>query len=121
MKKLKEWAKKLKNNINLLCRVYMHKRTPWYAKILIAAVIAYAWSPIDLIPDFIPILGYLDDLILIPGGIALSFKLIPKDVIEECRNSNIEYDLKSKGIIGAVAILLIWVIIVYMVARKIFG
>lgn len=120
MKKLKEWAKKLKKNINLLCRVYMHKKTPWYAKILIAAVIAYALSPIDLIPDFIPVLGYLDDLILIPGGIALSFKLIPKDVIEECRESTVEYDLKSKGIIGAVIISLIWAIIIYCVIRKIF-
>ena len=66
----------------LACR---DPRTPWYAKALAAVVAAYALSPIDLIPDFIPILGYLDDLVIVPLGIALTIKLIPKDVLEDCR------------------------------------
>lgn len=63
-------------------------RTPWYAKAMAICVLAYAFSPIDLIPDFIPILGYLDDLILIPIGISIVMKLIPADVIEENRRKS---------------------------------
>jgi uncharacterized membrane protein YkvA (DUF1232 family) len=62
-----------------------HPHTPWYARAALLLVAAYAFSPIDLIPDFIPILGSLDDLFIVPLGVALSFKLIPKDVVEECR------------------------------------
>ncbi len=61
-------------------------RTPWYAKLIVAAVVAYALSPIDLIPDFIPIIGYLDDLILVPLGIALAIRLIPRSVLVDCRS-----------------------------------
>jgi uncharacterized membrane protein YkvA (DUF1232 family) len=60
-------------------------RTPWYAKLLVAAIVAYACSPIDLIPDFVPVLGYLDDLVLLPLGIALALHLIPPAVLVECR------------------------------------
>ncbi len=66
----------------LACR---DPRTPWYAKVFAAGVVAYALSPIDLIPDFIPILGYLDDLILVPLGIALAVKMIPDAVLVDCR------------------------------------
>ena len=69
MKKLKLWAKKLKRQLVILHLAYKNKRIPWYAKVLIFVIIAYALSPIDLIPDFIPIIGYLDDLILLPIGI----------------------------------------------------
>lgn len=60
-------------------------RVPWYAKVLAVLVVAYALSPIDLIPDFIPGIGYLDDLIIVPAGIALSIRLVPADVMEDCR------------------------------------
>lgn len=60
-------------------------RTPWYARLVVAGVVAYALSPIDLIPDFIPVIGYFDDLILVPIGIALAIKLIPEPVLVECR------------------------------------
>jgi uncharacterized membrane protein YkvA (DUF1232 family) len=60
-------------------------RTPWYAKLVVAGIVAYAFSPIDLIPDFVPVLGYLDDLVLIPAGIALAIKLVPDQVLMECR------------------------------------
>jgi uncharacterized membrane protein YkvA (DUF1232 family) len=81
-----------KNRVRLLKRethaLYLaarHPRTPWYAKLFVAGIVAYALSPIDLIPDFIPILGFLDDLILIPLGIVVAVKLVPADVLAECR------------------------------------
>ena len=69
---LKTWAKGLKKNIFVLYLAYKDPRVPWYAKLLAICVVAYAFSPIDLIPDFIPILGYLDDIILVPLGIKLA-------------------------------------------------
>lgn len=121
MNKLKEWAKNLKSNISLLYYCYLDKKTPWYAKALIILTISYAMSPIDLIPDFIPVLGYLDDLLLIPLGIALSYKLIPKEIIEENKTkaNDISFkDLKSKGIYGAILIAAIWIIILYIIITK---
>ncbi|WDC84884.1 YkvA family protein [Caloramator sp. mosi_1] len=96
MKRIKKWAKNLINQLELLYKIYTYQKTPWYAKISIGIVIAYALSPIDLIPDFIPILGYLDDLLILPLGIYLSLKLVPDYIIEECRNIEIDYS-KFKG------------------------
>jgi len=62
-----------------------HKKTPWYAKALAVAVVGYAFSPVDLLPDFIPFLGYLDDIIIVPIGLSLALKMVPPDVLEECR------------------------------------
>ena len=81
----KQWARKLKLESLTLYYAYKNPRTPWYAKLWGAIVVAYACSPIDLIPDFIPIIGYLDDLVLIPLGMAVAVKLIPKDILAECR------------------------------------
>jgi uncharacterized membrane protein YkvA (DUF1232 family) len=81
----KQWARKLKLESFTLYYAYKNPRTPWYAKLWGAIVVAYAFSPIDLIPDFIPIIGYLDDLVLIPLGMAVAVKLIPKDNLAECR------------------------------------
>jgi uncharacterized membrane protein YkvA (DUF1232 family) len=75
----------LKTETYTIYMAYKHPRAPWYAKALAVCVVAYAFSPIDLIPDFIPILGYLDDLILVPLGIAVVLKMIPPDVLAECR------------------------------------
>lgn len=85
LEKLKHRARRLKAETFVLYLAARHPDTPWYAKLLIAAVVAYAFSPIDLIPDFIPIVGYLDDLVLIPLGIALAIKLVPPPVLAECR------------------------------------
>ena len=85
MSKLKDRAKKLKTDVPAVFFALKEKRTPWYAKILAAAVVVYALSPIDLIPDFIPVLGYLDDLIILPVLIARCIKCIPHEVFEECR------------------------------------
>ena len=81
----KEKARALKREtyaVYLACR---DPRVPWYGRVLAACIVGYAFSPIDLIPDFVPVLGYLDDLILIPLGIALLLKIIPSEVIAECR------------------------------------
>ena len=64
---------------------YRDPRVPWYARLFAAGVVAYAFSPIDLIPDFIPVLGYLDDLVLVPVGVALALRMIPETVMQECR------------------------------------
>lgn len=82
---LKQRAKQLKADTYALYLAARHPNTPWYAKLLVAGIVAYAFSPIDLIPDFIPVLGYLDDLILLPMGIALAIRLIPPPVMAECR------------------------------------
>ena len=78
-------ARQLKTQTYALYLAYRDPQVPWYAKLLAACVVAYALSPIDLIPDFIPVLGYLDDLVLVPLGIVLAIRLIPPDVYAECR------------------------------------
>ncbi|WP_339265450.1 YkvA family protein [Paenibacillus sp. FSL W8-0187] len=83
MDRIKKWARMLKRKVFLLYFAYKDSRTPWYAKIFAICVVAYAFSPIDLIPDFIPVLGYLDDVILVPLGIAITLKMIPEAVVQE--------------------------------------
>jgi len=85
LKQLRLLARRLKNEITTLYLAARDPRTPWYAKAIIACVVAYALSPIDLIPDFIPVLGYLDDLLLLPLGIYLALKLIPAEVLIDAR------------------------------------
>lgn len=116
---LKQRARGLKKNVCLLYLAYKHPKTPWYAKVLAAMVVAYALSPIDLVPDFIPVIGYLDDLLIIPGGIALAIKLIPKDIMEECGEKiNNPEDIKRKGIYAGVVIVLIWIIVLFLIIKK---
>ena len=83
--RLQSWARQLKQEIYALALAYRDPRVPWYARLVAICVVAYAFSPIDLIPDPIPLLGYLDDLILVPLGIALAVRLIPPAVLVECR------------------------------------
>ena len=117
MSKLSERAKKLKTDIPAVFLALKDKRTPCFAKIIAATVIVYALSPIDLIPDFIPILGYLDDLIILPALIAWCVKCIPHDVFEDCRR-------RSEGLWGsgkpekwyyAVPFILIWVAVIVLI------
>ncbi|NLU50357.1 MAG: DUF1232 domain-containing protein [Syntrophomonadaceae bacterium] len=79
----KEWARRLKQDVHAVYRAYRDPRIPWYTRLLAVLVVGYACSPIDLIPDFIPVLGYLDDLILLPLGIALVLRMIPPDIRAE--------------------------------------
>lgn len=109
---LKTWAKNLKKEIVALYYVSKHPKTPWPIKLLILFIVAYAISPIDLIPDFIPILGYLDELILLPVGIYLVIKLIPESIMTECRLQAEQLKIKSqklKWIMGSL-IILIWLL-----------
>lgn len=110
--KLKQRARALKHESISLYFAVRDARAPWYAKIFAALVLAYAFSPIDLIPDFIPVFGYLDDLILVPAGIALAVKLIPSEVMDEARLTASAKDVeRSVGWIGAGVIIFVWLLI----------
>ena len=118
--KWKEKVKQLKTEVVVLYFVLKDRRTPWYAKALIAVIIAYALSPVDLIPDFIPVLGYLDDLILVPVGIYLALKLVPAEILEEHRQkANTEtINSRTKWIASAV-IVGIWLLVLYLIIKAI--
>ncbi len=109
---LKAWAKRIKRDGVTLWFAGKHPLTPWYAKVLGLFVVAYALSPIDLIPDFIPVLGYLDDVILLPVLIWLTVKLLPPEVLAECRIQADEWmqteDAKPRSRFGAVLIVVLW-------------
>jgi uncharacterized membrane protein YkvA (DUF1232 family) len=108
----KERARFLKRETLTLYLVCRHPRVPWYAKVLALVVAAYALSPIDLIPDFIPVLGYLDDLILIPLGVLLVIRLVPAEVIAECRAraEDVLGKAARAGKIAAIVIVAIWLL-----------
>jgi len=95
-----------------------HPRTPWYARMLVAAIAAYALSPIDLIPDFIPVLGLVDEVVLLPLAIALALRLVPADVIAECRARAAEAFAAGRPVSrsAAVAIVLVWLGLVVLTA-----
>ncbi|QIL69109.1 DUF1232 domain-containing protein [Diaphorobacter sp. HDW4B] len=109
---LKTWAKRIKRDGVTLWFAGKHPGTPWHAKALGLFVVAYALSPIDLIPDFIPVLGYLDDVILLPVLIWLTVKLLPADVLAECRVQADEWmrteGAKPRSRLGAVVIVCLW-------------
>jgi len=112
----KEDARALQTEVVVLYFASRDPRTPWYAKLLLALVIGYAISPIDLIPDFIPVLGYVDDLVLIPAGVAAVRKLIPEEVLDECRarvRSGTAFTSRQKWI-GVALILLVWLLVLYL-------
>ena len=113
--RLKQWARKLKSNVIVMYFVLKHPQTPFYAKIIAAIIVGYALSPIDLIPDFIPVLGYLDDVILLPLGIALAIRLIPINVLDACRAEAKSNPLTLKPNIRAAAyvIVMLWLIALY--------
>ena len=120
--KLQERAKKLKTDIPAVFLALKDKKTPWYAKLLAALTVAYALSPIDLVPDFIPVLGYLDDLIILPLLVALTVKFIPADVFEEYRKQSQDMwqDGKPKKWYYAIPIVLVWLVIVAFLVKLIF-
>lgn len=114
--KCKDKSRQIKIEIYALYYAYRDPRVPLYAKIFTALVVGYALSPIDLIPDFIPILGYLDDLILIPLGIFLALKMIPPDVMDECRTRSLESmaAVRPKNLMAAIVIVAIWIFVAIM-------
>lgn len=112
LEKLKVRARVLKEEAYAVYLASKDPRTPWYAKALVFFVLAHTFSPIDLIPDFIPVLGYLDDLIVTPGGLWLAVKLIPPEVLEEARREAAgKSGERGVGYIGAAVIIILWVVI----------
>jgi uncharacterized membrane protein YkvA (DUF1232 family) len=122
IKKIKDWARKIKRQIFILYFACKDERVPWYAKVFTAFVVAYALSPIDLIPDFIPILGYLDEVILLPLGILAAIKMIPKAVLSDCevRAEELLKKGKPKNWIAGSIILLLWIVFTVWVVVKIY-
>ena len=107
MERLKVWTRNLKRDVIALWLAARDPRVPWYAKALSAAVTAYALSPIDVIPDFIPVLGYLDDLLIVPFGIWAAVKLIPEPIMADLRAKAIEHR-KPTSKAGLAAVVFIW-------------
>lgn len=107
--KLRQWAKVLKRDVHAVYLASRDPRVPWYAKLVAALVVAYALSPIDLIPDFIPVVGYLDDLILVPLGILLVIRLVPPGIMTEHRTTAEKDDRLPQNWIAAGIIILLWV------------
>lgn len=127
MKKfLGEWkqrVRELKIQVYALYLAYRDPRVPWYAKIFVALVVGYTFSPIDLIPDFIPILGYLDDLVIVPLGIALALRMIPSQVLAECQAQAREVMAEGKPVNRAAAfgIVIIWLLLAGLMIRLLIG
>jgi len=121
LKTLKERAKQLKADIPAAFLAMKHRDTPLVAKIIAAIAIFYTLSPIDLIPDFIPVIGLLDDVIIVPGLIAITIKLIPADVFEECRKEAVDLwaDGKPKKWFYALPIIIIWLLFAFIVIKTI--
>jgi uncharacterized membrane protein YkvA (DUF1232 family) len=113
LERLRRRARRLKGETVALYLAARHPATPWYARAFVVAVIAYAVSPIDLIPDFIPVLGYLDELILLPLAIVVAARMVPAPVLAECRARADELTARGRrlGRIGAVVIVAVWVIV----------
>lgn len=115
--RLRAWAGELKAQLLTLWFCRSHPATPWYAKALAALVVAYAFSPIDLIPDFVPVLGYLDDLILVPLGIYLTLRLIPAEVVAEARQRADAWIAAQRdrptNYLAAAVIIAIWIAVAY--------
>ncbi len=116
---LKDRGKQLKRDIPALVLAIRKKETPWYAKLLVWITIVYALSPIDLIPDFIPILGYLDDIVILPLLITATIKLIPSDIFELCRieSESIRSDLNNKKWYYSIPIIAIWLFVAFLIIK----
>ena len=114
-KEVQKWSRELKRDVIALYFAIKHPKTPWYAKAVAGIVVGYALSPIDLIPDFVPVLGYLDDMILLPLGIAIVIKFLPDDVIKECRQEALLHppSIKPKSWGGAFIIATVWLLAAY--------
>ena len=117
MQRLKNWAVTLRREVMTLWFACRDPRTPRYARVLTMLIVAYALSPIDLIPDFIPVLGYLDDLILLPVGIYLVLKLVPAEALADARaraQSWVESrQPKPRNWVAAAVIVLVWVLVLW--------
>lgn len=118
---LKDRANRLKTDIPAVFLALKDKKTPWYAKVFAAMTVIYALSPVDLIPDFIPVLGYLDDLIILPLLVALTVRFIPKEVFAAYREQarDLWAEGKPKKWYYALPILLVWALLLFLVIKMV--
>jgi uncharacterized membrane protein YkvA (DUF1232 family) len=110
LRRIKDWARAIRRDVHALWLAAHDPRTPWYAKAFALAIAAYALSPIDLIPDFIPVLGYLDDVILLPLAILLAVRLVPPDLMAEHRAAAARAEGKPVSRAGAIFIVTLWLL-----------
>ena len=119
--RLRRWAAELRTQVVTLWFARRHPQTPWPAKLVAALVLAYALSPIDLIPDFIPVLGLVDDLLIVPAGIYLALRLIPPAVWADARREAdawiAERSQKPRSYAGAIIVIAIWIALAYLAWR----
>jgi uncharacterized membrane protein YkvA (DUF1232 family) len=108
LQRLRDWARSIKRDVVAIWIAARDSRVPWFAKAVAAAVAAYALSPIDLIPDFVPVLGYLDDLLIVPTGIWLTVRLIPAELMLEFRAEAVRLEGQPTSRVGASAIVVVW-------------
>lgn len=116
-RRLREWARAIRRDVHALYLAGRDPRVPWYAKALAALVAGYALSPIDLIPDFIPVVGYLDDVILVPLGIVLVIRLIPPEVMAEHRDAAAVAQHRPVSRVAAIVVISAWVVAAVVSAR----
>ena len=109
--RLRQWSRALKRDVHAVYLAARDPRVPWYAKLLAICVAAYALSPIDLIPDFIPVLGYLDDLVILPFGVLLVVWMIPHEIMAEHRASAAIAETRPVSRVGAAAIIGVWILL----------
>jgi uncharacterized membrane protein YkvA (DUF1232 family) len=112
--RLRSWSRRLRRETYALYLAYRDPRVPWYARLVAAAVVAYAFSPIDLIPDPIPVIGYLDDLLLVPAGIWLALRLMPAGVISDARaeaSAMIKRGERPVSRVAGAVIVALWLVI----------
>ncbi len=119
---LKKRARELRTQTYTLYLASRDRRTPWYAKALMIAIVGYAISPVDLIPDFVPVLGYLDDLVIVPAGIFLALKMIPRDVYQECRAMAESGPIETRAKWVALSLIVaVWLLVAALAIRYIRG
>jgi uncharacterized membrane protein YkvA (DUF1232 family) len=117
MTRVGAWARAIKRDVLALWIAARDPRVPWHAKALAMAVAAYALSPIDLIPDFIPVLGYLDDLLIVPLGILLVVWLVPRELMLEFRERAVTVQARPRSIAAAAIVVLIWIAVALLAGR----
>jgi len=119
--RLRNWAGHLKREVVALGLAARDPRVPWYAKAVALAVVVYALSPIDLIPDFIPVLGLLDDVILVPLGVLVAVRLIPRPVMAELRRRAADETVRGSSRTGVVAVVVVWIVLAALLAWWLLG
>ena len=119
MRRILQRLRALKNDVYILYLAFKHPQTPSLAKIVVGLIVAYVFSPIDLVPDFIPFLGYVDEIILVPIFLSIAYRLVPHTIMAECRRWAMKHPLTKKLRLwtGAVIVLVIWILLALNVVR----